>query len=402
MKHRSFFPGVWIAILLWGCIFLPLALSAQQLQSITVGEREREYYLHLPTDYSNNTAALPLVIGLHGANQQAYEGLNSFANMTGLDAKADTEQFVVVYPVGIGSDILQVPTWNAGKCCLPASTSRMPDAAFISALIDELISKYRIDRRRVYTMGFSNGGMMSLRLACELSDKIAAVVSHSGPYMYDGTCTPKRPVPLLYVHGQQDSVVPYYGGVGRLSTSFSFTSADSTLKIWRGVIGCNEQPEVILEKPNASGTRWASCNGGSQLQHYTASDGIHWWIGAPVGMTSKAFVTTDIAWNFVRTYSLPPTTTDVIEPLSEGYTAQISPNPAADKVNIHLQLPAQQYVILSLQDILGRRVEDIYTGTLRDGSYDFSINTAAYGSGTLFARVQYGNTMQVYPLYIIR
>ena len=52
----------------------------------------------------------------------------------------------------------------------------------------------------------SNGGYMSFLLACQLSDRIAAIASVTGsmtPQTYN-LCNPQRPIPVLQIHGTND------------------------------------------------------------------------------------------------------------------------------------------------------------------------------------------------------
>ncbi len=133
----------------------------------------RTYILHLPPGYNNTSADKhPLVIVFHGGGGNAENAIN----LTGFSSKADAENFVVVYPNGVTRfKSLDMFTWNAGNCCGYALDSNSNDTDFISALIDKLIVKNNIDPKRVFVPGMSNGGMMSYKLGCELSDKIAAI-----------------------------------------------------------------------------------------------------------------------------------------------------------------------------------------------------------------------------------
>lgn len=84
---------------------------------------------------------------------------------------------------------------------------KVDDVGFVSDLIEDLAKNFPIDRKRVFATGISNGGMLSYRLACELSDKIAAIapVAATGGIT---ECKLKRPVPTLHFHGKKDSCIP--------------------------------------------------------------------------------------------------------------------------------------------------------------------------------------------------
>ncbi len=154
-----------------------LAMSSQgdelkagdHVLSLKVGDHERTYLLHLPLAFDGKRS-LPLVVVLHGGGGNAPGAVD----MTGFSEKADKEGFVVVYPNGSGRLKNRLLTWNSGNCCGYALDSSADNVGFIRVLIDELEKTRAIDPKRVYATGMSNGGMMTYRLACELSDKIAA------------------------------------------------------------------------------------------------------------------------------------------------------------------------------------------------------------------------------------
>ncbi|MDV7395600.1 hypothetical protein RZS08_29700, partial [Arthrospira platensis SPKY1] len=104
--------------------------------------------------------------------------------------------------------------------------------------------------------GMSNGGFMSHRLACELSDRIAAIAGVTGT-MSSATfddCSPGRPVPVLQIHGTADLIVNYNGAVG-------IKSVDETLAFWRAHNDC--PPTALFEAlPDI-------VNEGSTVERYT-------------------------------------------------------------------------------------------------------------------------------------
>ena len=153
--------------------------------------------------------AVPLVIGLHGGIGSGVQ----FADNSRFDKLAEANGFLVVYPDGVGTGLGgdDLRTWNAGACCGSAARQDVDDVAFLSALIDELAGRYRIDADRTYALGHSNGAMMSYRLACELSDKIVAIGMVSGSRTLDA-CEPSQPVSVIQVHGTGDQNVPIEGG----------------------------------------------------------------------------------------------------------------------------------------------------------------------------------------------
>ncbi|MDV7396997.1 hypothetical protein RZS08_36700, partial [Arthrospira platensis SPKY1] len=111
---------------------------------------------------------------------------------------------------------------------------------FLLALTDTLHNWYNIDLNRVYATGFSNGGFMSYRLACEASDRIAAIAPVAGtmPIAIANNCQPTRSVPILHIHGTADFIVPYAG-------NSSFLSVGESIEYWRNSNNCNMEPQLI-------------------------------------------------------------------------------------------------------------------------------------------------------------
>jgi polyhydroxybutyrate depolymerase len=148
--------------------------------NMTVDGRKRYYLLNLPSNY-NEPSDIPLVIALHGGGGKATQMESDYL----LTEKANKEKFAIVYPEGVQSDgILGARTWNAGTCCDYAVEKNIDDVKYISLLIDELLKKYpKLNPKKVYATGMSNGAMMSYRLACELSNKIAAIAPVAGAFI---------------------------------------------------------------------------------------------------------------------------------------------------------------------------------------------------------------------------
>jgi poly(3-hydroxybutyrate) depolymerase len=198
---------------------------------------DRRYKAHgNPNLYPPQNA--PLVIGFH-AFTQPVELSNGYEAMTGLTAKADASGFIVAYPEGLGS------SWNAGDCCGTAKIANIDDVAFSNELINDLqrvlLSLGRsLDAKRVYATGFSNGAFMTYRLACDLSNRIAAIAPVAG-VMSRGACAGTN-VPVVHFHGLNDALSPFEGGHPSLAipgsvTPFLSVVTDSTTP-WNARNGC--------------------------------------------------------------------------------------------------------------------------------------------------------------------
>jgi len=140
---------------------------------------------------------------LHGAGGNAEYA----QRMAGFTRKADSDGFIVAYPNGTGKLRRRQLTWNAGDCCGDAWEYGVDDVAFFPALTARLKAELKVDPLRVYAAGFDNGGMMAQRLACDLSDKVAAAASVAGAL--PPACRPAQPVSVMLIHGTADQWVPY-------------------------------------------------------------------------------------------------------------------------------------------------------------------------------------------------
>ncbi len=166
MKQIFFF------FLLLLLLFVNFSGYSQQTlsKSIIHDNLERDYIIHIPSTYSFNDP-IPLVFCFHGYGGNA----NSIMSYTSFNYISDTASFIVVYPQGT---LLQGTShWNVGGW---TSGSNIDDVGFINSLLDSLSQHYNIDDTRIYSTGMSNGGYMSFLLACQLSDRIAAIASVTG------------------------------------------------------------------------------------------------------------------------------------------------------------------------------------------------------------------------------
>jgi polyhydroxybutyrate depolymerase len=258
-------------------------------KTLDFGGLARTYLVHPPKDYDGKSP-LPLVLVLHGAIQ----GATNVERMSGMSDKADKEDFLAVYPNGTSRSGL-APTWNAGACCGYAQMNHVDDVGFLRALIDQLERDYRIDPKRIFATGISNGGMMSYRLACEMSDRIAAIAPVEGAQ--DVECKPSGTVSVLIFHGTADLLVPYTGGTTafQLGPKRSDASVPSTVSYWVGHDRCSTQP-AVQETNQLRIDTYSGCKNGAGITLYTIFGGHHMWPGTVLSRNN--IPATDIMWSF--------------------------------------------------------------------------------------------------------
>ncbi len=272
--------------------------------------RKRSYRLHIPRNYAADKK-YPLVVVIHGA----FSNAKKMEKETGFSELADREDFIVLYPDGIGLfGLLQ--TWNAGHCCGKAAKDDVDDTGFIQHTISEVRNRYSVDRKRIYMAGMSNGGMMAYRYAAEKSREIAAlavVAGCIGSEKQDGEKKwvlprPDDPVPLFIVHGEDDFVVPFDGGFGRREgPGRTFKSVADACEFWREANGCGRFSRQRFFLDNRIIKMWWEGNRGDQVvMLYRVRRWGHVWPGRVnteslnENDTLRGFDIAPIIWNFFR------------------------------------------------------------------------------------------------------
>lgn len=279
--------------------------------SLTVGGLVRTYIVHVPPGYSpGRDKRVPLVLVLHGAGGNAA----SAARISGFNAKSTQEGFIVVYPNGTGrfrKDV--VLTWNAGNCCGYAVDNRVDDIGFMGALIEKLQKDHAVDPKRIFVTGLSNGGMMAYRIACELSDKVAAIGPVAGALNVQ-ECRPRVPVSTVIFHGTGDEHVLYKGGEPKKFFERLRKRVDKPVSYavssWVRYNGCSSVPEKE-ETGRVIRETYRGGKDGAEVVLYTIKGEGHTWPGGKKGRYPGAdeptteISATDLMWDFFKTHPKP-------------------------------------------------------------------------------------------------
>ncbi|MCI0477861.1 MAG: hypothetical protein L0Y55_16590, partial [Anaerolineales bacterium] len=246
--------------------------SGNYEQSLAHAGRTRTYTVHLPRGIGDEHA-YPLVLVFHGGGGND----DNAARMTGFSARADKEEFIVVYPNGTGRLNDKILTWNTGNCCGYALDNNVDDVGFIRALIEKLQREYPINPKQIYATGISNGGMMSYRLACELSDKIAAIAPVAGA-LY-GACKPTQPVAVIAFHGTADQHVLYDGGAPNVKAD-PHPREDQSVAFAIAFWVKQNQGNASAQKSERGKTvieTYTSCRNNADVTLYTLKEFGHAW-----------------------------------------------------------------------------------------------------------------------------
>ncbi len=264
----------------------------------------RTFRVHVPPGYAPGNPT-PVVLTFHGgggSGQQIEE------NSSRMNEVADRENFIVVYPDGTG----MIRTWNGGGCCGAAVRNDVDDVGFVEVMLDSLDASLCVDHSRIYASGMSNGGIFSHRLACELSERIAAIAPVAGTMMME-SCTPSRKVAVMQIHGTEDGHVPWDGGEGCGIAGVPFTSVPQTILDWRTRNGCSENTTVSFEQGDGRCESFEACPAGADVVLCSIEGGGHSWPGGVLrqgvlncpedGHQSTTFNASEAMWNFFKTQS---------------------------------------------------------------------------------------------------
>jgi polyhydroxybutyrate depolymerase len=256
-----------LVFLLCALLLLPAAATAD-----TIRFGDRVYRIDLPPRATN----APVILALHGGGGSA----DQFARTSGLSTPANRQGYAVIYPEGTG----RAGTWNGGYCCGSAARNRVDDMAFLDAVIADATARFRLNPRRIYITGMSNGSIMAETYAARRPDRIRAVAGVTGT-MDTGRIKPAGPVPLLHIHGTADSMVPYAGGQGDTSlTRTSFASVASVEAAFRAPFPMLARTERVIDRAD-DGMRvlernYTDGSGTTQIRILTIEGGGHAWPGS--------------------------------------------------------------------------------------------------------------------------
>lgn len=274
----------WIFIALIICSGSQL-IYAQQFEMIW-DRTARTYVVYEPNNLVPNSDGYPLVVLLHGEGNDA----NEIIDYTDIASKADAEHFIVVSPNALIYD--ETSYWNAGGQ-YETITNGADDVGFISTLIDWMIIHYNIDPGRIYLMGYSNGSAMAYRLASELSFKVSAIAANSGQMVFE-YCDPLIPVPIIHIHGLNDSVCPYEGK--DVNDPVAMPAVEDVIEIWRGINSCASTPDTVYDANGILAKKWNSTTGSADVVLYTIDGWGHDWPDTETAGISA----TDIMWDFLK------------------------------------------------------------------------------------------------------
>lgn len=341
-------------ILLFSLLTNFVLLSQQATEdSFLHNDLDRSYVLYVPESYDPNSPT-SLVLNLHGYSSNAGQQM-IYSNFYTL---SDADGFILVHPQGT-IDENGFAFWNSG---LLGESIEIDDVGFLSNLIDTISSQYSINPDKIYSTGMSNGGFMSYKLACELSDKIAAVASVTGSMNESqlSSCFPQQSIPVMQIHGTTDLVVLYDG-----NEFLETLPIEDVVSYWVAFNECDMDPVVtnmpdinIVDLSQAEHYLYDNGLNGASVEFYKIINGGHTWPGALIPLTgnntNQDINASEKIWEFFKKYDI---------------NGLVNPNSnILEQESINKQL-------IKRFDVLGRNCmhANMYIDIFNDGSIDKKI-----------------------------
>jgi polyhydroxybutyrate depolymerase len=179
---------------------------------VQVGQRTRT--MTVVRHHPPGSGTVPVVLVFHGSMQTA-AAIRSFTANT-FDHLGAQSGAVIAYLDGYKRH------WNGARIVNSSAARKhnVDDVAFATAAIDALVRRFDGDSSRVYAIGFSNGGQLVMRLIHEIPSALAGAAilcaTQSVPENFAPDSPKDLPLPVMFVHGTEDPITPYAGGMAKM------------------------------------------------------------------------------------------------------------------------------------------------------------------------------------------
>ena len=232
-----------------------------------------------------------MIIAFHGGSGRAWP----FPQQGKWKQLVESEQVIYVQPLA------ELLPDNEGEWRLNTTEDGAHDIEFISTLIDKLSVYYCVDPKRIYAVGYSLGSMFTYEMACQLSDKFAAVASFAGtmPVSPD-SCALKSPVGVMHIHGEKDPIIAYanrwdWKDWAKVGTMMAIPEL---VTYWKDKNACKTDKETPIS--GGAHVVHSDCDGGVGVEHYKLSNVGHEWPEVIDGRSTHTVI-----WEFLQRHSKP-------------------------------------------------------------------------------------------------
>ncbi len=244
--------------------------------AVRVGTTNRTFLLHLPPAAA--TRRVPLVFMFHGHTGNADVAQRS----SRMNAVADSLGMAIAYADGSGRVHGIGLSWNVGTCCGWAQQHNVDEIAFIDTIRAALVRSGRIDSTAIFAAGFSAGGMLALKVACQRAGVVRAVADLAGA-MPNEPCTATAPIGVLLVRGDDDDDLREDHATQKAEGAPPYaTSLDSAAAFWERENHCTGRDVSVVRRPPRVQVRTriaTGCVAGGAVRIVSIPDHPHAWPG---------------------------------------------------------------------------------------------------------------------------
>lgn len=284
-----------------GIAALETAIDTLDYNSDVYGGITRTYRTFTPADY-DPARPYPLVVALHGRPGNGY----GMAYLLDMNDTAAANDVIMVYPDG------QFREWHYTNGYEGFGTySQQDDVEFLGLLLQDLLLDYNIDPAQTFLVGFSNGGYMTQRVACEAPatfDGYAVIGAGMLELLIEDYCAESDPVSIAFIHGTTDPSIPFQGiEQGGFYVSMPIPQ---TVSFWATKAGCSPDnatdtrvDPVAADNSYVVRYDFTDCSSGQQVQFFMVVGGGHTIPGAPerlsgLGNYNQDIDTGAVLWEF--------------------------------------------------------------------------------------------------------
>lgn len=263
----------------------------------------RTAVIHIPDRIIEQHIQAPVVFALHGPGSTA----NSMQRSGHMIEEAEKRGYIVVIPDGSERGEYSGRFWNAEPFLAETEDyNLMSDEDFFVMLIRHLEREGVIDHGRVFAAGFSMGGMMAYKVACQMPERFSAVAVVAGALM-SKDCDPTMPVSVFQIHSMGDERIPFFGGETAAAPGIVWPSVMSTIRDWKKSLTCGE--DTTYQIGSEAQCAVSICGGGQVVKFCAAYSGGHDWPGKEMpkaywkvnGEDTRTFRATPLIFDFFDT-----------------------------------------------------------------------------------------------------
>lgn len=260
-----------------------MSQGQQDIFYLEVGGLRRRYVMYRPRQLVSGDDLAPAVIMLDGRGGTAWTAMRT----TGWNDVADREGFVMIYPEATRIDpegplhfLTNPQMWDAGSGGSDVERTPVDDVGFLRAVMADMLQRARIDSRRCFMTGFSNGAAMTYRYALAYPETLAGIAPVAG-HLRMPEATLAEPVPMISFFGRLDPLSPYDGGPVDLpwGKREERPPAIASIRRWAELCGHDPDGGKLQIEPGVSRLHYGKPGARDEIQFITIDELGHVWPG---------------------------------------------------------------------------------------------------------------------------